>query len=328
MNKKTILSGIQPTGVIHLGNYLGALKQWIELQNDYQAYFFIVDLHAITIRQDPKELKQGIRKLAALYLACGLDPEKATLFVQSQVPEHAELAWILSCYTQMGELERMTQFKDKAKQHKKNINVGLFSYPVLQAADILLYDTHEVPVGEDQKQHIELTRDIALRFNNIYGEVFTVPQPLIGKQGARIMGLDNPKKKMSKSAESEYNYISFEDDPKKIRKKIMKAVTDSGDKIKAGKDKPALSNLLNIYSLLSGKEMKVLEKKYTNKGYGDFKKDLAEEVVKFITPIQEEYQLLMKDEAQLDTILNAGAMQAQKQAQKTLNKVKEVVGLS
>ncbi len=326
MKKKTILSGIQPSGTIHLGNYLGAIKQWIEMQDDYESYFCIVDLHAITVQQDPKELRENVRKLAALYLACGLDPEKSNLFVQSQLPVHTELGWILNCYTQMGELERMTQYKDKAK-NKKRSNVGLFSYPVLMAADILLYQTDVVPVGEDQKQHVELCRDIAQRFNNIYGKVFTVPELMMAKSGARIMALDDPSKKMSKSAESENSYVSFEDEPKKIRKKIMKAVTDSGDEIKAGKDKPALTNLLTIYSLLSGKEIKELEQEYKGKGYGDFKKDLAEVVVNFVEPIQKKYKKILKDKDLLDQILEEGLDEAGHKADDTLHKVKKVIGL-
>lgn len=325
--KQTIFSGIQPSGIIHLGNYLGAIRQWLDLANEYQCYFCIVDLHAITVRQDPKKLKENIYKLAALYLACGLDPEKSVLFVQSQVPAHAELAWILNCSAQIGELERMTQFKDKAKQHKKNINVGLFSYPVLMAADILLYDTNFVPVGEDQKQHVELCRDIASRFNHYYGDIFTLPKCLLPKAGARIMGLDDPSKKMSKSAPSEMNYLALLDAPEIIRKKIKKAVTDSGSEIIFAPDKkPAIANLLSVYSLLSGKTVKKLEKKYQGSGYGAFKSDLAETVVDFLRPIQEKYQNLMADRRNLDKILQTGARKAKAIANNTLDKAHKAIG--
>lgn len=326
--KKIIFSGIQPSGVIHLGNYFGAIKQWIDLSRNYQSYFCVVDLHALTVRQEPKELKENIYKLAALYLACGLDPNKVTLFLQSEVKKHVELAWILNCYTQMGELERMTQFKEKAKQNKGNINAGLFTYPVLMAADILLYQTHYVPIGEDQKQHVELCRDIAHRFNNLYGAIFTLPEPMMPIEGKRIMGLDDPSKKMSKSAPSEYNYIALTDEPPLVKKKIMKAVTDSGKGIVFDPDKkPALANLLTIYSLLTGKNMKRLEKQYAGQGYGDFKKDLAEVVINFLEPIQQKYKKLITNKKNLDAILTAGAEKADKEAEKTLIKVYKAIGI-
>lgn len=326
--KENIFSGIQPSGILHLGNYLGAIQQWIELPNKYQCYFCIVDLHALTVRQDKEKLKENIYKLAALYLACGLDPNKCSLFVQSHVPAHAELAWILNCYTQLGELERMTQFKEKIKQHKNNINAGLFTYPVLMAADILLYQTNYVPVGEDQKQHVELCRDIAHRFNNLYGEVFILPQPLIPAHGARIMGLDDPAKKMSKSSASPNNYLSLLDEPKVVEKKIMRAVTDSGaeiifDEVK----KPAMANLLNIYSLLTNLTIPDLEKKYQNLGYGVFKKDLAKVAIDYLTPIQDKFNKFFTDKKQLDDILKQGAKKAAAVSAKTLEKVYQVIGL-
>jgi tryptophanyl-tRNA synthetase len=326
--KQVIFSGIQPSGIIHLGNYLGAIKQWLGYINEYQSYFCIVDLHAITVRQKPEVLKENIYKLAALYLACGLDPQKSTLFIQSHVPAHAELAWILNCSTQIGELERMTQFKDKAKQHKENINVGLFAYPVLMAADILLYNANFVPVGEDQKQHVELARDIAGRFNHHFGDVFVLPKCLLPKTGARIMGLDNPSKKMSKSAVSDMNYVALLDEPAIIKKKIQKAVTDSGsDIIFDPAKKPAISNLLTIYSLLTGKTIKEIEKKYQGSGYGKFKSELAETVVEFLQPIQKKYQTLMNDRKYLNKILQDGAQKAEQIANETLNKAHKAIGI-
>lgn len=320
-----LFSGIQPTNILHLGNYLGALRNWIALQKDHAMIACIVDLHAITVRQNPEELQRNTEAVAALYLACGLDPDRTTIFVQSQVREHTELAWILSTVTKMGELERMTQFKDKAAQHAENINAGLFTYPVLMAADILLYDTEGVPVGEDQKQHVELTRDIALRFNHWFGETFAVPKPLIQKEGARIMGLDDPTKKMAKSAGSPNNYIALTDDAEIIREKIKHAVTDSGKEVAAGPDKPALTNLLTIYALLADTNVAALEKKYAGKGYAAFKKDLAEVVVDFVTPVQE--RLAKTDSKKVQKILDRGAKDAQKIAKKTMEKVRERVGL-
>lgn len=328
MKKDIVFSGIQPSGIIHLGNYLGAIKQWLALPKKYECYFCLVDLHALTVRQDPQILRENIYKLVALYIACGLDPRQVNLFIQSQVPAHTELAWILNCYTQIGELERMTQFKDKARQHKNNINVGLFAYPILMAADILLYQTNYVPVGEDQKQHVELCRDIAVRFNHLYGDIFTLPLCLLQKTGARIMGLDDPKKKMSKSAASEYNYISLLDEPKKIEKKIMKAVTDSGSEIiYQEKNKPAIANLLNIYSLLTKMAISDLEDKYQGQGYGTLKKDLAMVICDYFQPIQKKYKQLMADPAYLDNVLQQGAKKAQQKADLTLTKVKKAIGL-
>lgn len=322
---KRIFSGIQPTNNLHIGNYLGAIKHWVELQSQYDAYYCIVDLHAITVKQDPKQLRQNILNAAKTYLALGIDPSKCTIFVQSQVPQHTELAWILNTIAKMSELERMTQFKDKAKQHKENINLGLFAYPALMAADILLYDTNVVPVGEDQKQHVELTRDLANRFNSLYGKTFVEPEPLIQKHGARIMGLDDPTKKMSKSATSANNYISLLDTPETAAKKISRAVTDSGTTVAAGADRPALANLLTIYSLLSNQPVKDIEKEYTGKGYGDFKKGLSEIVKNFLTEFQNKFNAL--DDASVMQILEAGANKAASVAEKKMAEVKKNIGL-
>ncbi|MFA6474977.1 MAG: tryptophan--tRNA ligase [Patescibacteria group bacterium] len=325
----TIFSGIQPSGSIHLGNYIGAIRQWVELQTSAQPCLYcIVDYHAITVRQDPDTLNENIRSLAAMYLAVGLDPTKVILFKQSDVSAHTELAWILNTLTYMGELERMTQYKDKIKQHKKNNNVGLFTYPVLMAADILLYQTEAVPVGEDQSQHVELTRDIAQRFNERYGDTFIVPKVLQPTVGTRIMSLDDPTKKMSKSATSPLGYISLTDTPEVITKKIKKAVTDSGTDIIASDDKPALKNLLTIYSVLSGKTITQLETLYAKQGYGKFKTDLAEVIVNWVKPIQARYQTLMVDQVSLDQILQHGADQAKILADKTLRDVKSKIGLN
>ncbi|MFH1426264.1 MAG: tryptophan--tRNA ligase [Candidatus Kerfeldbacteria bacterium] len=327
--KQRILSGIQPSGELHIGNYLGAIRQWVEMQKKYDSYFCIVDLHAITARQDPEELRANIRKTAAVYLACGVDPKQSAIFVQSTVPAHAELAWVLSTFTQMGELERMTQFKDKVgKQKKEGVGVGLYTYPVLMAADILLYKADAVPVGEDQKQHVELTRNIAERFNNHYDrEVFTVPEPFMPKAGARIMGLDDPANKMSKSAASANNYISLFDDMDVVRKKIMKAVTDTGSEVKAGKNKPALTNLLTIYSAVTGTSVAGLEKEYNGKGYADFKAGMADAVIAWLEPLQQEVNSLLKDEGELERILDDGRERAQEVASQTLADVYDTIGL-
>jgi len=322
---KRILSGIQPSGVIHIGNYFGAIKNWLNFLKEYDSYFCIVDLHALTVYQEPEKLKQNTLDLAKIFIASGLDPKKCTLFVQSHVHEHAELAWILNTITPIAELERMTQFKDKSKKHKENVNAGLFTYPILMAADILLYDTDVVPVGEDQKQHVELTRTIAKKFNNLFSDALKVPKSFVPEHGARLMGLDDPTQKMSKSAASEYNYIAITDEPDLIRKKIMKAVTDSGDEIKSGEDKPAISNLLTIYHLVTGKEISEIEKQYQGKGYGDFKKDLAEKVVEFLEPIQKEMNKLTDKD--VIKILNKGSQSAQKIASQTLDRVTEKIGI-
>lgn len=326
--KQRLLSGIQPSGELHLGNYIGAIKQWKQFQTEYDSFFCIVDLHAITVRQEPVQLRENIRRLAATYIACGIDPEESTIFVQSSVHEHAELAWVLNTFTQMGELERMTQFKDKSKQHAQNINAGLFTYPALMAADILLYDTQMVPVGDDQKQHIELTRNIAERVNNHYGnDVFVVPEGFFPEQGARVMGLDDPSKKMSKSAASEYNYISFLDAPDVILKKVKKAVTDSGSDIVASDEKPAVKNLLTIYSEVAGKTIADLEKAYEGRGYGDFKKELGEAIVAFIEPVQKRVDELLADSAELNSLLDRGAAKASAVAADTMKRVTETIGL-
>ncbi len=341
-----LFSGIQPSGNLHLGNYLGAIKQWVELQDKYEAIFCVVDLHAITVPQDPVELRKKVIEAAKMYLAAGIDPEKSTIFIQSHVPAHTELGWILNTIATMGELGRMTQYKDKANKNvwkkpgdddfrqsmtdeekqefKDRVGVGLFDYPVLMAADILLYDTAVVPVGDDQKQHVELTRDLAERFNSRFGETFVVPQPLITKEGARIMGLDDPTKKMSKSAASEYNYVALTDDADTVRRKIKKAVTDSGSEIVYSDEKPALKNLINIYTLLSGKSTSEIETMYVGKGYGDFKNDLAEVAVNFLTPFQVRVKNISDEEVL--AILRAGAAKAKQLAEKKVQTVYEKVG--
>ena len=323
---KRVFSGVQPTGNIHLGNYLGALKQFVELQGDHECIYCIVDMHAITVPQDPKELRKHILDVAALYLAVGVDPKKSIVFVQSDVPGHAELSWVLTCNSYTGELSRMTQFKDKSK-NKESAPTGLFSYPVLMAADILLYDTDIVPVGNDQKQHIELCRDIAIRINNKYKKTFVVPDGRFLKEGARIMALDDPTKKMSKSAENIHSRISLLDEPSKIRKSIMKATTDSDGVVRFDvENKPGISNLLNIYSVLSGMTIPELEAKYEGKGYGDFKKDLVEVVVEALAPIKERYEQIRHSD-ELIEILKDGAVRADAIAQKTMKRVKENFGL-
>lgn len=325
--KSRILSGIQPSGILHIGNYFGALKQWVELQEHNDAFYCIVDLHAITVRQNPEELRNAVRLAAATYLACGLDPKKSHIFVQSHIHEHAELAWVLNTFTQMGEMERMTQYKDKVAKGKA-ATVGLFTYPVLMAADILLYQTNKVPVGEDQKQHVELTRDIAERFNNHYGQqVFTLPEVMHPQQGARIMGLDDASNKMSKSASSEMNYIALTDDIETVRKKIMKAKTDSDGVVRTGADKPEMTNLLTIYSLLADRSIESLEKQYEGKGYGDFKKELAEVVVDWVQAVSAGIVDYMNDPAELDAVLAEGRHHAQAVAADTLAAVYKAVGL-
>lgn len=328
MSKK-LFSGIQPSGVLHIGNYLGAIKQWVELQNQVdEAIFCIVDLHAITLPQDPAELKKNILSTAALYLASGIDPNRSIIFVQSTRPEHTELAWILNTIAKMGELYRMTQFKEKSSGGTtENALVGLFDYPVLMAADILLYSATDVPVGEDQKQHVELTRDLAMRFNSRYGQIFTVPEPIIKKESARIMGLDDPTKKMSKSATSTYNYIAVTDNADAVRNKIMKAVTDSGSEIKTGLDKPAITNLLNIFSEISGRTIAQLEQEFSGKNYGQFKGALVDSLVEYLAPIQEKYSKLMADEQGLKKILSLGSDKLAQPAQEMINSVKQKMGL-
>ncbi len=329
MSKPVVLSGIQPTGGMTIGNYIGAINQWLSLQEDHDSFFMLVDLHAITVRQDPAMLRERVLDGIAMYTACGIDPEKSALFVQSQVPEHAQLAWVLNCYAQMGELNRMTQFKDKSAKNSGNINVGLFSYPVLQAADILLYQADQVPVGEDQKQHLELTRDIATRFNNLYGDVFKVPEPYIPEFGARIMSLQDPLKKMSKSDDNPNAYIMLLDEPKKIEKKLKKAVTDSDEQANIyfnPTEKPGVSNLLTLLSLSTGKSVKELEPEYTDKMYGHLKGDVADAVVALLEPIQQRYAEIRADRAYLDEVMQQGAEKASVRAAQTLKRVYEAVG--
>lgn len=327
--KKRIFSGVQPSGNITLGNYLGAIKNWVELQEEYECLYAIMDMHSITVRQDPKELKKRTLDLLKIYLACGIDPEKNLLFVQSHVPSHAQLAWVLNCYTYMGELSRMTQFKDKSKNHADNINAGLFTYPVLMAADILLYSADLVPVGKDQMQHIEICRDIAGRFNAVYGDVFKIPEGFLPKAGAKVMSLQEPLKKMSKSDPNPKGYISMLDESSVIAKKIKSAVTDSegvvefrdGDEAKAG-----INNLMTIYSAVTGKTMDEITAEYAGKGYGAFKGDVADAVVEHIRPIREEYDRLSGDKAYLEGIFRNGAEKAEKIASRMVSKVYKKVG--
>lgn len=324
--KKRILSGIQPSGNLHIGNYLGAIKQWLELQNTYEAFFCVVDEHAITVPQDPKELRENTLNLAMIYLAAGIDPEKSTIFIQSHVPAHAELGWILNTMTPLGELERMTQFKDK-KGEQSEVFAGLFNYPTLMAADILLYQTDAVPVGDDQSQHVELTRSLAKRFNNRFGETFKIPELLLRKETARIMGLDDPTKKMSKSAISANNYIALLDSPDEIRKKIKVAVTDSGKEIRYDeKEKQAISNLIRIFSAFSGQSNQEIKDTYIGKSYADFKQDLGELLVEKLTPLQNKYRELEKNKEQVLDILHTGADRANEIANKTLRDVQEKIG--
>lgn len=317
-----------PSGNIHIGNYLGAIKQWVKMQNagEHQNIFCVVDEHAITTPQEPAQLRAKILEVFTLYLACGIDPEKSIIFIQSSVSEHAELGWILNTLTPIGELERMTQFKDKS-QKQKSVLAGLLNYPILMAADILLYQTNLVPVGEDQIQHIELTRMIGKKFNNSYGPTFTIPEAVISKEGKRIMGLDNPEKKMSKSAENTRNYIALLDSPETIKEKIMSAVTDSGNEIKYDeKEKPAISNLLSIYSLFSNKNVPEIEREYSGKNYSVFKKDLAEAVIEGLSSIQGKYKELSANPEHIKNILRNGAEKAKKIASQTMTQVRSKIG--
>jgi len=322
-----VFSGIQPTGDIHIGNYLGAIKQWIELQEKNECVFCIVDLHALTVPYEPKNLQNLILEKAIAYLAAGIDPEKSIIFIQSQVKEHTELTWLLNTVTPIGDLSRMTQYKEKSRKFKDNINAGLLNYPVLMAADILLYQTDFVPVGEDQKQHVELARTIARKFNQRFGQVFKVPEARLPKTGARIMSLVNPLKKMSKS-DSRESYIGLFDEPEQIKEKIMKAVTDTGKVIKYQPEKkPGISNLLTIYSLLSGKTIKDLEKKFKNKGYADFKKSLAELVINSLETFRRKRKELLSREVYVKEILNQGTKRAQIIAQSTIQEARKKMGL-
>jgi len=326
-DRKIIFSGIQPSGTLTLGNYLGALRNFVKLQDEYDCYFSIVDLHAITVRQEPALLRQHILDLASVYIAAGIDPEKNVIFIQSHVPQHAELNWVLNCFTYIGELNRMTQFKDKSEKHQDNLNSGLLTYPVLMAADILLYQTDLVPVGSDQKQHLELTRDIAIRFNNIYGDVFKIPEGYIAKEGARIMSLQNPLSKMSKSDENQNAFISILDGPDVIRAKIRRAVTDSEAEIRFDpENKPGVSNLLSIYATSSGKSIEDAVKDLEGQGYGALKEATAEAVVNVLKPLQERYKEIRSEKQYLMDILSKNADIARYNANKTLNKVFKKVG--
>lgn len=324
--KKTIFSGVQPSGKLTLGNYLGAIKNFPVLQEEYNCIYCVVDMHAITVRQEPAALRRQTLELLAQYLACGLDPEKSILFIQSHVPAHAELAWVLNCYTMFGEASRMTQFKDKSAKHADNVNVGLFDYPVLMAADILLYQADMVPVGVDQLQHIELTRNIAQRFNGIYSDTFVMPEPYIPKTGAKIMSLADPTRKMSKSDENVNGFILLMDKPEDIMRKFKRAVTDSDNRIIVSEDKPGVSNLLTIYALASGKTIEEAEAEFAGKGYGDFKPAVGEAVVELLRPIREKTEDLLKNKDYLEQIYRDGAQKAQYVARKTLDKVHRKIG--
>lgn len=328
VERKRVFSGIQPTGSLHLGNYLGAVVNWTQQQERHDSYFCIVDLHAMTQPWDPTELRERVIATGALLIACGIDPDKATLFVQSHVPAHAELSWILSCVARMGELRRMVQFKEKSKGETESVGVGLFTYPVLQAADVLLYQAHGVPVGEDQRQHVELMRDLAQRFNGTFGETFVLPEAWIPPAGARIMALDDPTQKMSKSAARPNSSILLVDPPEAITKKIRSAVTDSGREVIAGPDKPALTNLLTIFSLVTGATVAEVEERFRGRGYGDMKAGLADAVVERLRPVRERYQQLMDEPAEIDRLLAIGAERAAEVAAATMAAVRAATGLA
>lgn len=325
-NKKTIFSGMQPSGCVTLGNYLGAMNNWTKLQDEYNCLYCIVDMHAITVRQNPAALRKASRDLLIQYIAAGLDPEKNIIYIQSHVSQHAELSWILSCFTYMGELNRMTQFKEKSAKHSDNINAGLYTYPVLMAADILLYQADLVPVGEDQKQHLEITRDIAVRMNGLYNDLFTVPEAYILKTGGRIMALQEPDKKMSKSDENKNNTIALLDEPDIIISKFKKAVTDSGKEIRYSKDKPGISNLIDIYSAVTSKTITEIEQEFLGVGYGEFKLAVGQAVVDKLKPIQDKYKQLSNDKTYIDNIIKTNAEKASYIASKTLRKVHKKIG--
>ena len=322
---KRIFSGVKPSGPLHLGNYLGAFRNWVELQYEYESFYCIVNLHAITVAQDPKELAQRTRETARIYVALGIDPKISTIFVQSDVVEHTELTWILNCIARVSELERMTQFKDKARKQRETVGVGLFDYPVLMASDILLYQTDLVPVGEDQKQHLELTRDLAIRFNRDFGETFRVPEPYIPKVGARIMSLSDATKKMSKSDDDPHGCVMLMDDEQTVRRKFKRAVTDSGTEIRFDEERPAINNLLTIYQLLTKQQPAEIESHFAGKGYAQLKGDLADAMIEFLRPLQERVRGISDEE--LDRILNDGRQRAEQIARVTLNEAKERVGL-
>ncbi|MBR6694287.1 MAG: tryptophan--tRNA ligase [Clostridia bacterium] len=324
--KKTVLSCIQPSGALTLGNYLGALKNWVQMQDEFDCTYAVADLHAITVRQEPSKFRAQINSTCALLLALGIDPEKSTLFVQSQVPSHTQLAWVLSCYTQFGELSRMTQFKDKSAKHADNVNLGLFAYPTLMAADILLYKPDFVPVGADQKQHLEIARDIAIRFNNIYGDVFKVPEPYIPKVGARVMSLQDPQKKMSKSDENANAWVAILDKPEDIMRKFRRAVTDSEAKVCIGEGRDGINNLIGIYSAVTGKSTDAIAAEFEGKGYGDFKTAVGEAVIEELRPIRERYEQIIADKAYLEEVYKKGAERAARVAFSTTRKAMKKVG--
>lgn len=324
--KKRIFSGIQPSGILTIGNYLGALKNWVGLQEDYECIYCVVNMHAITVRQVPADLRRHTYEALAVYLAAGIDPKKSTIFVQSHVPAHAELAWVLNCNTMFGELSRMTQFKDKSAKHGNNINAGLFTYPTLMAADILLYQAALVPVGQDQKQHVELTRDIAERFNALYGDTFTVPEAYIPETGKKIMSLLDPAKKMSKSDENAGAFVAILDGRDDIIRKFRRAVTDSGSEVRFAEGKEGICNLMNIYSAITGKENDEIEREFEGKGYGDFKLAVGEAVADALSPLQNEYARLIADKAYLEQIMREGAETASSIARKTMRKVYKKTG--
>ena len=326
--KKIIFSATQPSGRITLGNYLGALRNWVALQDDYNAIYCVADEHAITVRQDPAALRRQSLELYAQFIACGLDPEKSIIFIQSHVPQHAELAWVLNCYTMFGELSRMTQFKDKSASHADNVNAGLFTYPSLMAADILLYQADLVPVGEDQRQHVEITRDIAQRFNGIYGDVFTMPEAYIPKVAARVMSLSEPEKKMSKSSPNENSFVLVMDKPEAIMRKFKRAITDSEGGIYRSPEKPGVTNLIEIYSAVTGMTPEAVENEFNGKGYGVFKPAVGEAVVEALRPIREETERLLGDKGYLETLYRQGAEKAAALANRTLRKVHKKVGFA
>jgi len=326
-NKKVIFSGIQPSGDLTIGNYLGALKNWVALQDAYEPYYCVVDLHALTVRQNPAELRARTLKNIAIYLASGLDPNKNTIFIQSHVSAHSEASWLLNCFCYMGELSRMTQFKDKSQKVGESVNAGLFTYPVLMAADILLYNTDLVPVGSDQKQHIELARDLAIRFNNLYSPTFKIPEAYIGDSGARIMDLQEPTKKMSKSAENPNAYILIMDPPDVIRKKISRAVTDDVGVVRYCDEQPGISNLINIMSTVTNKKPEDIEKQYEGVGYAQFKSDVADALIEELKPVQEKVKSLLEDKTYIESIYKSGAEKASYVANKTLRKMQRKLGL-
>ena len=325
-NKKIIFSGVQPSGILTIGNYLGAIKNWVGLQDDNDCIFCVVDMHAITVHQVPADLRRRTYETLAIYLSCGISPEKSTIFVQSHNPAHAELGWVLDCFTMYGELSRMTQFKDKSKKNADNINAGLFTYPSLMAADILLYQTDMVPVGQDQMQHIELARNVAQRFNNLYSPTFKIPEGFIPKAGAKIYSLSSPDKKMSKSDENVNGFVSLLDDRDTVIRKFKRAVTDSGSCVERGEDKPGINNLMNIYSCFTGKTDEEITKEFEGKGYGDFKLAVGETVADALAPLQENFNRYMDDKAYLEDVMKKGAQTARYRSNKTMSKVYKKLG--